>query len=282
MICLTGDIHHQSLDTGNQRHCELTEVEVARRFVGLLRERQLPVTFFVSGRTFDTQWDELAPIVADDLVEIGGHNYGCFTPALVSRVWKKIDGSYAGPRWMEERDVDRTIDAIRRKTGRRIELWRNHMYMHGPRTDAILASRGILACSDVVSATARGPRWTEHGLIHVPINVLPDHEHLYHAERTPEWVAHWQQRYRWRDDFGPESYRIEEWTERVIAQLTANEAAGKVSTMIIHPITMWLCDRFASVRRILDVVASHGAAHLGRVVRAHPRPAPTALIAQAS
>lgn len=282
MICLTGDLHHQSLGTGNQRHCELSEVAVAARFLDRLREANVRVTFFVSGRTFDEQWHELRVVAEDPLVEIGGHTYDCFEPALVHRVWKKLGGAYTGPSWLEARDVDRTIATIARHTGKRIRLWRNHMYMHGPETDRILRSRGIVACSDVVSATAMGPRWNEDGLVEVPINVIPDHEHLLHAERTPAWVAAWQKRYGWTDAFGPESYRIERWTDLVVEQLARNEARGAVSTMIIHPITMWLCDRFACFDRILEVLAKHETAHLGDVVSELRPPSRQTLIALAS
>ena len=282
MICLTGDIHHQSLGTGNQQHCSETEVAIARRYTDMLREAGVKTTFFVSGRTFVEQWDELRPIALAPHVEIGGHNYDCFQPAIVHRLWKKIGGAYTGPSWMELRDVERTIRTIHAYTGKRIRLWRNHMYMHGPETNRILAARGILACSDGVSATSRGPRWTEDGVVDVKINVMPDHEHLLHAERTPEWVAAWQKRYGFCDAFGPESYRIEEWTEIVLDQLRANEARGAVSTMIIHPITMWLCDRFASFERILDFVSRRRTEHLGDVVARLPRPTPEALLAQAS
>ncbi len=34
--------------------------------------------------------------------------------------------------------------------------------------------------------------------------------HLIHAERTPEWIDWWVKRYRWSDDFGPQSYYVDE------------------------------------------------------------------------
>lgn len=271
MICLTGDLHHQSLGTGNQAHCPLSEIEVARRYVALLREYGVKVTFFISGLSFRDQWPEVEPIAADPLVEIGGHNFDCFEPAIVHRVWKKIGRSYPGPEWMERRDIARTVEIIARRTGRRIRLWRDHMYMHGPNTNRLLVEQGIWGCSDVVSATAAGPRLTGEGLVEVPINVIPDHEHLIHAERTPAWIAAWQRRYRWRDAFGPDSYPIERWTELVLEQLRQNEARGAVTTMIIHPITMWLCDELRSMRRILEYIASRPNPHLGEIVAAAGR-----------
>jgi hypothetical protein len=252
MICLTGDIHHSSLGTGNQRCCDLREVEVAVRYLRMLEEAQVNVTFFISGRTFLEEWPYLRPICESERVEIGGHNFSCFTPALFHRVSKKLIGSYNGPAWYERRDAQATAAIIRARAGRSIRAWRNHMYMHGPNTEAVLASCGIRVCSDGVKAASRGPERHEAGIYNFPLNVIPDHEHLYHAERTPEWVAKWQKRYRWSDDFGSASYYVEEWTDIVLDGLRRNEERGAISNMIIHPITLYLCDGFKSFRRILD------------------------------
>lgn len=265
MICLTGDLHHTSLGTGNQKHSDVPEITLAGRYLDILRESNTKVTFFVSGRSFDEEWDALRPLCDDELVEIGGHTYSCFEPEILHRVSKKLCGSYNGPRFLQRRDVERTIAVIRRRTGRTIRSWRNHMYMHGPFTYDVLAEAGIEVCSDVVSATARGPSWARPGLIELPITVIPDHEHIFHAERTPEWVAWWKKRYGFRDAFGSESYAIDAWADLVRSQIDENEARGALSTIIIHPITMYLADRFVSVRRVLDRVREARTIHAGDV-----------------
>jgi hypothetical protein len=180
-------------------------------------------------------------------------------------VSKKLCGSYNGPAFIQRHDVERTIDVIRRRTGRTIRSWRNHMYMHGPYTYDVLEAAGIEVCSDVVSSTASGPAWVRPGLLELPINVMPDHEHLFHAERTPEWVAAWQRRYNWSDAFGSESYYVDAWADRVLAQIEEHEARGALSTLIIHPITMYLCDRFGSVKRILDRIREAETIHVSEV-----------------
>jgi len=273
MICLTGDIHHATLRTGNQRHCDHSEVQVARQYLDLLEDAGVKVTFFISGRTFDEEWDDLAPIVQHPLVEVGGHNYSCFTPALWHRFWNKAIGSYNGPRWYQRLDAERTIRAIRRRTDRSIQVWRNHMYMHGPYTEPVLADCGIRLCSDGVQASCCGPIWHPGGLYNFPLNVIPDHEHLYHAERTPEWVDAWVRRYDWSDDFGSASYHVDEWTDIVLEGLQENEAAGRISNMLIHPITLYLCDRFRSFERILDYLASRETVHMTDALAAAGRPA---------
>jgi hypothetical protein len=256
MICLTGDIHHATLRTGNQKHCPISEVRVAARYLRMLEEARVNVTFFISGRTFLEEWRDLSPICESERVEVGGHNLTCLTPALFHRASQKLLGSYNGPAWYERWEVRTTRDIIRARTGRGIQCWRNHMYKHGPHTEAALAAAGIRFCSDGVRASSRGPELHSSGIYNVPINVIPDHEHLYHAERTPEWVARWQKRYSWSDDYGPQSYYVEEWTDIVLDCLRKNEARGAVSTMIIHPISLYLCDRWKSFTRILDFVAA--------------------------
>jgi hypothetical protein len=265
MICLTGDIHHGSLRTGNQLHSDVSEVELAGRFLDILRGSGVKATYFVSGKTFAEEWPVLRPICEDPSVEIGGHTYSCFEPVLFHRASKKLLGSYNGPRAWQRWDVTRTIDIVRQKTGRTIRAWRNHMYMHQGATDEVLAEAGIRICSDVVSATASGPYFRRSDLLEIPINVIPDHEHLYHAERTPEWVRAWQARYRWSDAFGSASYRVDEWAEIVLDQLRRNEERKALSTVIIHPITMYLCDGFVSVRKIVDYIASRPTCHVSEV-----------------
>jgi hypothetical protein len=266
MICLTGDLHHQSLGTGNQRHCDLSELAVAQRFLQLVEGYKVKVTFFISGKAFEEQWPEVRPICDHPSVEVGGHNYSCFTPVWWHRFWKKAIGSYNGPPWIQRRDAVRTIEFIRKRTGRTISCWRNHMYMHGPFTERVLQECGIKICSDGVAAKVNRPIRHATGLLNFPINIIPDHEHLYHAERTPEWVAWWVRRYHWSDDFGSQSYYIDEWTELVLEGLRQNEAEGAISNMIIHPITMYLCDRFRSAERILEFLASHQTIHMSEVL----------------
>jgi len=273
VICLTGDLHHASLKTGNQLHADDSEVRIAGRFLKMLEKRNLKVTFFVSGRAFDEEWDDLQWICEHPLVEIGGHNYSCFTPVIWHRFWKKVIGSYNGPRWYQRLDTLRTIRAARRRTGKTLRLWRNHMYMHGPYTEEVLAGCGMRACSDGVCADAVGPVWHPAGIYNFHLNVIPDHEHIYHAERTPEWVARWQARYNWSDDFGPDSYYVDEWTDIVLECLRKNEERGAISNMIIHPITLYLADRFESVHRILDYLEERGTVHMSEVLDAvHERP----------
>lgn len=138
--------------------------------------------------------------------------------------------------------------------------------MNGPATRRLLAESGIQLLSDGVRKTAEGPERVSEGLWEFPINIIPDHEHLYHAERTPEWVEQWVKRYQWSDDFGSASYYIEEWTDLVLQQLGERERAGVTSNLIIHPITMYLCDRFEGFKKILSYLGSRETKLLNEII----------------
>jgi len=256
MICLTADLHHMSLKTGNQEHSDQTEMRLAGQFVKMMEARNIKGSFFITGRSFDEEWEDVKPIAESPNIEVGGHNYWAFKPELPHRIWNKLTKNYNGPYWYQYYDTKKCIDTIEKYTGKRINIWRNHMYMHGPNTEKVLSSLGINIVSDGVVKDNFEPLRDETGIYSFPINVIPDHEHLIHAERTPEWIAWWQKRYNWSDDFGPDSYYIDEWTEILLSQLRANEAAGKTSMVIIHPITMYLCDKFEATKRILDYMAT--------------------------
>ncbi|MGE3726016.1 MAG: polysaccharide deacetylase family protein [Candidatus Sericytochromatia bacterium] len=256
MIVLSADIHHSSLGTGNQAHSNLSEPETALIFSELLREYGVKATYFVSGKTFLEDPKIMAKITQNPLLEIGGHNWDCFEPQLWHRIWNKAVGSYNGPAWYQKRDAEKTLAIIEAHTGRKPSSWRNHMYKHGPYTEKVLKELGIQICSDGVRKNSNGPELHPTGLYNFALNIIPDHEHLYHAERTPEWVEQWVKRYRWSDDFGSESYSIDVWTELVLEQLRSNEARGIISNLILHPITMYLCDQFASAKRILAYIST--------------------------
>jgi peptidoglycan/xylan/chitin deacetylase (PgdA/CDA1 family) len=256
MICLTGDIHHATLNTGNQQHSDISEIQTAALYTRLVEEFGVKVTYFITGKSFADEWEDLRPVCQSPNVEIGGHTYDAFEPQLWHRVWNKLINSYNGPYWYQKRDAEKTIEIIRQKTGKTITMWRNHMYMHGKYTEKVLASCGIRVCSDGVKKDSTGMEWHPAGIYNYPINIIPDHEHLIHAERTPQWIEAWIARYNWSDDYGSQSYYIDEWAELVLAGLQEREARGITSNLIIHPITMYLCDNFEAVKRILEYIAT--------------------------
>ncbi len=266
MICLTGDLHHKSLKTLNQKHCDITEMQTARAFLKCLEKHKVKMTCFITGKSFLQEFDDVSQIIHNPLIKIGGHNYDAFENEFLHRVWNKLTKNYNGPKWVQKRDVLKTMDIIYKMSGKEIKVWRNHMYMHGINTEEVLYKAGIKICSDGVLKNSYGLQKHTSGLYNLPINIIPDHEHLIHAERTPKWIEAWRKRYKWSDDFGSKSYYINEWCKMVLKQLKENEKKGLLSNLIIHPITMYLCDKFEKVEDILAYISSCENIHMSKLL----------------
>lgn len=104
MICLTSDIHHMSLGTGNQYHTDVPEAVIATRFAARLLAQDVKGTFFISGKCIKEEWEDIRPVCLQPNIEIGGHNYCCLTPEILHRVWHKVTKNYNGPFWFQSRD----------------------------------------------------------------------------------------------------------------------------------------------------------------------------------
>jgi hypothetical protein len=224
------------------------------------------MTCFITGKSFLEEFKDVKPIVFNPLIETGGHNYDAFEFELFHRVWNKLTKNYNGPKWYQKKDAIKTINIIKEKTGLDIKVWRNHMYMHGANTEDILSGLGIKICSDGVEKNNFMLKKHTSGIYNLPINIIPDHEHLIHAERTKQWIETWQKRYNWSDDFGPYSYYIDEWGDMVLDQLKSNEKDGKLSIVIIHPITMYLCDKFKKVEEIIKYISTCKNIHMSELL----------------
>lgn len=256
MICFTCDIHHASLGLSYNPYSDLSEMRVTQRFLRLLEKYNVKATIFVTGKCFTEEWDDLKPICEHPLVEIGGHNYFCFKPEIVHRAWEKAFHNFNGPWPYQFYDVKKTVDVIRKRTGYRIQSWRNHTLAHGPNTENILSSLGIRICADEVRASGTGPErhWT--GVYNFPVNTMPDYDHVYHANRTEEHVKRVIEKYHWRDDFGSESYYVDQWTDIVLDQIKRKVAANAPANVLIHPMTQYIADKLTSVERLLEYIGS--------------------------
>jgi hypothetical protein len=264
MIYITSDIHHQSLGTENQKYSDRSEMDCAKDFLDLLNKYGLKATYFISGLSFKEDWgSSLEEIAFSNKIELGGHNWDCFKNSFYHRLCNKALNSYNGHKAFQRKDCERTKEIILKMTGRDVSIWRNHMYMHGVNTDEILSSCGINICSDGVIKGNLVPDKRLGNYINLPINILPDHEHIYHAERTVESVRKWVDRYSWRDAFGSESYYINEWASIVSEQVKEKENNGEDSLLIIHPITMYLSDKYKAVDSLLSELSEYKTAFLG-------------------
>jgi len=255
MICLTGDVHHMSLRCNDQRYLTVpgdTEVKVAQRYLALLEQYGVKTTLYVCGKCFVEEWEDLEPVVRSPLVEVGGHGYRARQPRPWFDWYGERTGNWNGPRFYQAWDIRTNVRVCEKKIGYRPISWRAHSYKVDPNTYPLLAHYGLKLISDEISADNLWPERIQNGLISHPMNVIPDHDHLYHAHRTREFVEAANRRSYGADAFGAVSYTIEQWGELVLKQAQAIEQHGGLATILAHPICMYLADEFTTLEKLLE------------------------------
>ena len=261
MICLTGDIHHISLKTKEQKFLSSgeTEVKIAERFLKIIEKYRVKVTFFITGKTFDEEWNDLKKIVSSSFVEIGGHTYSGIPAGKIYKLWCKIKNGYLpthsptyGSLFKQKRDIKKMIEVVKKKADLNIISWRSHGYIHDENTYIILSKMGIKIVSDEISSKKIYPEKIKEGLISVPINVIPDHDHIYHAHRDKDFVEKAKRVGYGKDDFGIDSYDIKTWGEMVIEQVYRIEKNGGIATILMHPLCMYLSDEFKTAEKLIN------------------------------
>jgi len=118
-------------------------------------------------------------------------------------------------------------------------------------TAALLQEMGIHVLSDTVQIGAIGPHRSDGPLALLPISVWTDHEHIYHAERTPEHVA--GQLSRSKIDLS--SVSVAEWTELVKQQVIDIIRRGGTATLLVHPVCMKIADDFQSFTSLCEFLS---------------------------
>jgi len=252
MICLTGDVHHDSLGWSDQkflraRRPDLSEIKVSVEYVRLCEKHGVKCTLYTTGKTLAEQWDAFGPIAGSAVVEVGGHTYGALE--ATSGPHGRSHGTYD----QQRQDVAQMVSIARQRLGKDIVSWRGHGLVRDEHTYKILWEMGIRYISDEVNWDKTHPERLAEGLISHPLNVIMDHDHLYHADRTPESVKRTQA--RWPSHYGPvsESYPIGDWARIVEDQVRRIEEEEGVATVLMHPICMFLVDEFQTLERLLKL-----------------------------
>jgi len=246
-VCITGDVHHMSLGTRDQSFMDRSEVDVAREYASIAAEHGVPVTLFCTGKAAAEEADGVRALASMDNVEIGGHNYWAFDTPMHT-VSRGLLGTWNGPRWFQNWEINRTVAAFR-EIGIDIRTWRDHAYRHDGDTAELLAEAGITHFSDRVGPDERLSE--QDGVRIVPINTPPDHEHVYHAFRTPEFVESAE----FSGPFGSESHDCDDWLELVLEHADAVEQRGGVATVLAHPSCMHLADGLTTFEDLVARVA---------------------------
>ncbi len=257
MICLTGDVHHKSLHTNDQRFiAELrdTEVKITRRYLELLERHDAKVTLYICGRCFTEEGEDLHPTATHPLVEVGGHGFRARQPRWLFDWYGERTANWNGPKWFQAWDIRKCLRACQEGTDYRPVSWRGHSYKVDPNTYPLLSKYGVKLVSDEIRANNLWPERIGWGLISHPMNVIPDHDHLYHAHRTPEYVERMNQIGYGADEFGSVSYGVEEWGRLVVEQVERIEGVSGISTILAHPLCMYLADGFKTLDRLLKAL----------------------------
>jgi len=241
VICLTGDVHHRSFNNEDRKYLKISEVEAAIEYAKIAAKYKTKVTLFLTGKAVKEEQESVRQLLRLPSVELGGHNYYAFRPRwLYNGIFVRGLGLTNGPAYYQNYEIKKTMATFKRLLGVDIVSWRDHAYRHDRNTYSLLARNGIRFVSDEVMPGRQGPYICD-GLTIVPINVMPDHDHIYHGKITPETAQSWALN---RDKFPPNLYSIEEWLEIVKNQIADIFDKNGVATILAHPACMKIADDF--------------------------------------
>lgn len=254
MIFLTGDVHNiNKKKISDQWFMSITEAGAAKKYVEIADKYGIKVTLFFTGKSLVDEPKTIKDILKFKNIEIGGHTYNAYQPEILYRLFKKFTDSVNGPELWQERDIKRTITAIRKMTGENIISWRNHAYRHDKYTYTILKKYGIRVVSNDVTTKKRFPEKINDTILSLPINTTPDHEHLYHGEKKyVEGV---------KESYGPYSkgifYTIDRWLEVIKEEIESIEKAGGTATILCHPSCMEVADAMKTFSKLCDFLSKY-------------------------
>jgi hypothetical protein len=251
-VVLTGDVH-QFIPSADRRHTAETESQLAVEYARIAERHGLKVTLFFTGRALRRDAADARPLASMGNVEIGGHGWDAFMPRWLYRPLGRLSGSPHGYAWWQRSTIKRTCDVAERFAGKPVRSCRNHAYAHDTNTAGLLAEAGILAWSDHVDLGRSHPYLHETGLVVLPMNTPPDHENMYHGDRTPVAVGD-------RAGLYPP-----EWQARVLESVEAAVADGGVATILAHPLCMKVADDWTTFEALCADLAGRPSAFAAEV-----------------
>jgi peptidoglycan/xylan/chitin deacetylase (PgdA/CDA1 family) len=255
-VVITGDVHH-SIGGADQAFSDCSEAALAVDYAAIAARHGLKVTLFFTGRAVLDDGDDARALWAMDNVEIGGHGWNAFKPRLWHGLLNRTLGSPHGPAWLQERMIRRTCATLERCTGQPVRSWRNHAYRHDRQTPRLLAASNIRTWSDELNPERRHPYRHPSGLVVLPINTIPDHEHLRHGAWPKESATLRR---------GGPAYDADEWCTRVCTQVDAVVQGGGTATILAHPLCMKIVDNWATFERLCAFLSRYPSLHAQQAV----------------
>lgn len=249
-----------SLQTKDQEYLGESEPRITETYADIAEQNDLKVTLFVTGKALEEEPDVFQRLVRQDHIELGGHNYYAFKPRwLYNWVFHRLLRRRNGPAFFQNWEIRKTIEQFQQTTGVQIRAWRDHAYRHDEKTYRLLADNGIEVVSDEV-----GPNWTapylhDEDIISLPVNVMPDSDHMYHGYFTPETTKDWSLQ---RSNFSPDTMWPEEWLERVKKQVTSIIKQGGTASLLVHPAPMKIVDNFETFNKLCSFLSQFDCEHV--------------------
>jgi hypothetical protein len=254
-VVLTGDVH-QTIGSSDQRFARRTEAALSVDYARIASLYGLRVTLFFTGRAVVEDGNDAIDLLKMDNVEIGGHGWDALRPRWWHRVMNVLTGSPHGPSMLQRQMIRRTCETLERYTSLPVRSWRNHAYRHNKETPYLLHEAGVVTWSDWVSYGESRPLPHPSGITVLPINTLPDHEHLRHGARQPELVA--------KEESGA-AYPPDQWYDRISTQVDAITDNGGIATILAHPICMHVVDDFTTFEKMCRFLSRYTSLSAGEV-----------------
>jgi hypothetical protein len=242
-----------SLRTQDQSFLRGTEIDSARTYVEIASRYGVRKTLFITGKCVVEESDKIRSLIMDDTLELGGHTYFAFKPRLFYKLSNRILKLKNGPYFVQMLDITWTIRAFLKYLNYDIISWRNHAYRNDRNSPKILHKSGIEYFSDACSPDFIQP-FREFSLIYVPINVLPDHDYIYHGSRTQ---GSFDETVLLKSAFKVSAMPIDKWFEIVATQITRVVDMGGVATILAHPSCMEIADNFKTFQKLCEFISQY-------------------------
>ena len=246
MICLTGDVHHMTMKGDDQSFLKGTEVDSALRYIDITNRFGIKKTLFFTGKCVEEETERINELLKDRNLELGGHTYKAFKPSIIYKLSNRLLKLKNGPAFLQKYDIMKTVNVFKEIIASRILSWRDHAYRHDRNTAHLLKEAGIKYFSDIASPHYNGPFYND-GLYYVPINVLPDHDYVYHGNRQQGTFS---EDVLLRSAFRTRALTAQEWLNIVKRQIEKIIAKGGVATILAHPACMELIDGFKTFEEL--------------------------------
>lgn len=217
-----------------------TELALAEEFVDIANRYSVKVTLLVSGLAAIAEPDRVRRLASNTTnVELGAHDYDPFDPEswpwVRSRLLRRAYGSVA-----KQRDQIRNAREAFAEVGVHATSWSGHAYRYDRHTCALLREQGFTHAASVPNRQAVVPS-LEGGVVVIPINTTPDHDHVIHRNRIPASVS-------------VRPLSGEQWRHAVEREINEISSMDGVATLRVHPVCMAAVDEFATFERLCQTL----------------------------